>query len=52
MPDLETIISSLELTRLALPKPPPIEVGYACVSDLLSNVMATCPGHCLWITVQ
>ncbi len=52
MPDLATIIDALELTVLTPPKSPPILVEYACASDLLSNVMATCPGHCLWITVQ
>ena len=52
MPDLETIISALDLTVLTPMKSPPVAVEYACASDLLSNVMATCPGHCLWITVQ
>ncbi|MBT9176585.1 MAG: hypothetical protein DDT20_00905 [Firmicutes bacterium] len=52
MPNLDEIIKSLDLTVLTPLKSPPIEVEYACASDLLSNVMATCPGHCLWITVQ
>ncbi|MBT9134113.1 MAG: hypothetical protein DDT37_00651 [Firmicutes bacterium] len=52
MPYLDEIIKSLGLTVLTPLKSPPLEVEYACASDLLSNVMATCPGHCLWITVQ
>jgi len=52
MPDLETIIDALDLKVLTPLKSPPVTVEYACASDLLSNVMATCPGHCLWITVQ
>ncbi|MBS3937853.1 MAG: hypothetical protein KGZ50_04690 [Peptococcaceae bacterium] len=52
MPRLEEIIQHLELAILTPLKTGMTEIREACVSDLLSNVMATCPGHCLWITVQ
>lgn len=46
------IIHALSLTPLTTVKSPEVTVKYAYVSDLLSNVMASCPGNCLWITVQ
>lgn len=52
MPELSSIIAQLNLEVLTPLKPGPIHVEQACVSDLLSNVMATCPGQCLWLTVQ
>lgn len=52
MPKLEEIISHLNLAVLTPLGPESSDITEACVSDLLSNVMATCPGHCLWITVQ
>lgn len=52
MLDLTKIVDALDLTVLTPLRSPPVVVEYACASDLLSNVMATCPGHCLWITVQ
>lgn len=52
MPELSSIIAELDLEVLTPLKPGNTIVEHACVSDLLSNVMATCPGHCLWLTVQ
>ncbi|KAF0195102.1 MAG: hypothetical protein FD169_1557 [Bacillota bacterium] len=52
MTKLTEIISALNLTPLTSVKSPDTTVKYAYVSDLLSNVMASCPGNCLWITVQ
>lgn len=49
---LSEVISALNLKPLTLIKTPEVNVEHAFVSDLLSNVMATCPGNCLWITVQ
>ena len=49
---LSEIITALNLTPLTRVKSPDTMVKYAYVSDLLSNVMASCPGNCLWITVQ
>ena len=52
MISLSEMITHLELEVISPPFDSQIEVRQACVSDLLSNIMATCPGSCLWITVQ
>jgi hypothetical protein len=46
------LIEKLDLEVVCPPHDPDITVRSACVSDLLSNVMATCPGSCIWITAQ
>lgn len=52
MAKLIDIVNELNLTVLTTIKHPDAEVRHAFISDLLSNVMATCPGNCLWLTVQ
>jgi hypothetical protein len=49
---LRDVIRELDLETITPPADLEVNTRYACASDLLSNVMATCPGNCLWITVQ
>ena len=46
------LIEKLDLEVVCPPSDPETAVQSACVSDLLSNVMATCPGNSVWITSQ
>ena len=52
MVKLSAVIDALELKVMSPPKDLDIMIETACVSDLLSHVMATCPGNSLWITAQ
>lgn len=49
---LGDLINELNLETVSPPRDPDIFITTAAVSDLLSNVMAACPGNCLWVTVQ
>lgn len=46
------LIDALNLEVICPPQNPEAPVESACVSDLLSHVMATCGGNSLWITSQ
>ncbi|HSL93588.1 MAG TPA: serine kinase [Bacillota bacterium] len=50
--NIAELIEKLNLEVVCPPGDADITVHSACVSDLLSNVMATCPGNSLWITAQ
>ena len=49
---LRELVRTLQLDVATEPACWETVIEQACVSDLLSNVIATCPGNCLWITVQ
>lgn len=47
-----TLINTLNLKALTTIHNPELSIEGVYISDLLSNVMATCPGSCLWVTMQ
>lgn len=49
---MNEIIEALDLEPVSPPADSSAEIDTVFVSDLLSNVMASCPGNCLWVTVQ
>ena len=49
---INAIIAALSLESVSPPTNPDEVIDTVFVSDLLSNVMASCPGNCLWVTVQ
>lgn len=49
---INELIETLDLHPVSPPHDLQEMVETAFVSDLLSNVMATCPGNCLWVTAQ
>jgi len=49
---LEDIVTLLDLEVISPPLDPQVVISQACVSDLLSFIMASCPGNCLWVTAQ
>lgn len=52
MPTINEIIQALDLQSVSPPLDHVTKIDTVFVSDLLSNVMASCPGNCLWVTVQ
>ncbi len=46
------VIEALDLEPANPPCDKDERIDTVFVSDLLSNVMACCPGNCLWVTVQ
>lgn len=49
---INDIIETLNLEPVSPPFDQSQMIETVFVSDLLSNVMASCPGNCLWVTVQ
>lgn len=49
---INEIIEALDLEPVSPPPNNDQRIDTVFVSDLLSNVMASCPGNCLWVTVQ